>query len=106
MRNNNKTAVISQTGMGSAIGLSNRGNAFPRFLASKAMAECVSAQLREKLAQPLKFQWGSGGAQPQEKPDFRNLAIDLARGVIVYDITFEEMERAAFRVLDAAGLKR
>jgi hypothetical protein len=45
-------------------------------------------------------------AQPQEKPDFRNLAIDLARGVIADDRTFEEMERAAFRVLDAAGLKR
>ena len=59
-----KTAVISQTGMGSALGLSTRGNAFPRFLASKAMAETVSAHLREKLAQPLKFQWSSGSAQP------------------------------------------
>ena len=60
----NKTAVISQKGMGRALGLSNRGNAFPRFLASKAMTESIGAQLREKLAEPLRFQWNSGGAQP------------------------------------------
>ncbi|MGA3334967.1 MAG: P63C domain-containing protein [Terracidiphilus sp.] len=60
----NKTAVISQKGMGRAIGLSNRGNAFPRFLESKAMTGTIGAQLREKLAQPLRFQWSSGGAQP------------------------------------------
>jgi hypothetical protein len=60
----NKTAVISQTGMGSALGLSNRGNAFPRFLASKAMTETVGALLREKLSQPLRFQWSSGSALP------------------------------------------
>ena len=59
-----KTAVISQSGMGKALGLSVRGNAFPRFLASKAMAESLGAQLREKLSQPLKFQWSGPGAQP------------------------------------------
>ena len=45
-------------------------------------------------------------AQPQEKVDFRNLSIDLARGVIADDRTFEDMERLAFMVLDSAGLKR
>jgi len=59
-----KTAVISQTGMGQALGLSSRGNAFPRFLASKAMESVVGAQLRGKIEQPLRFQWSSGGAQP------------------------------------------
>ena len=58
-----KTAVISQSGMGEALGLSRRGNAFPRFLTSKAMATSVGAQLSAKIAQPLKFQWGSGGAE-------------------------------------------
>jgi hypothetical protein len=58
----NKTAVISQTGMGRALGLSVRGNAFPRFLTSKAMSETVGAELRDKLENPLKFQWGTGGA--------------------------------------------
>ena len=59
-----KTAVISQTGMGQALGLSSRGNAFPRFLASKAMETVVGAQLREKIEQPLRFLWSGGGAQP------------------------------------------
>lgn len=63
LNDDNKTPVISQTGMGSALGLSARGNALPRFLASKAMTETVSAQLRAKLSQPLVFQWHSGGAQ-------------------------------------------
>lgn len=58
-----KTAVISQTGMGRALGLSNRGNAFPRFLSSKAMTETIGAQLREKLAQPLRFQGPPPSAQ-------------------------------------------
>ena len=58
-----KTAVISQSGMGEALGLSPRGNAFPRFLESKAMAKFVGAELRQKLTQPLKFQWGTGGAE-------------------------------------------
>jgi len=57
-----KTAVISQGGMGSALGLSYRGNAFPRFLSSKSMSGIVGAELDEKIRQPLKFQWGSGGA--------------------------------------------
>jgi hypothetical protein len=48
--------------MGRALGLSARGNAFPRFVGSRAMSEVVGAELREKLENPLKFQWGSGGA--------------------------------------------
>lgn len=56
-----KTAVISQTGMGRALGLSPRSNALPRFLASKAMS-AADAEIRAKLENPLKFQWGTGGA--------------------------------------------
>jgi hypothetical protein len=58
-----KTAVISQRGMGEALGLSSRGNAFPRFLATKSMSKVAGAELREKLENPLKFQWGTGGAE-------------------------------------------
>jgi hypothetical protein len=80
----NKTAVISQTGMGSALGLSKRGNALPRFLSSKAMLETVSAHLREKLAQPLAFQWHPIGAQvsiPAHGFD-ATLLVDVCRAVI------------------------
>lgn len=58
-----KTAMISQSGMGRVLGLSPRGNAFPRFLSSKAMVDAVGAQLHEKLTKPIKFQWSPPGAQ-------------------------------------------
>jgi len=58
-----KTAVISQTGMARILGLTARGNAFPKFVNSKALADSVSAELREKLEKPLLIQWGSGGAE-------------------------------------------
>jgi len=58
-----KTAVISQRGMARLIGLSPRGNALPRFLASKAMADIAGAELGQKLEKPVKFQWGTGGAE-------------------------------------------
>lgn len=57
-----KSAVVSQTGMGRALGLSSRSNALPRFLANKVMSEAVGAELLRKIENPLKFQWGVGGA--------------------------------------------
>lgn len=84
------TAVISQTGMAKALGLSERGNALPRFLASQAMAEYVSAELREKLNNPLKFQWTSPGAQQQGGVTIVfgydvTLLIDLCRAILQAD---------------------
>lgn len=83
----NKTAVISQSGMGKALGLSVRGNAFPRFLSSKAMANALGAQLRENLTQPLKFQWSSPGAQlPAVVHGFdATLLIDLCRAIVLVE---------------------
>lgn len=58
-----KTAVISQSGMARALGISPRGNVFGRFTSSQAMTEFVGAELVAKLENPLSFQWGSGGAE-------------------------------------------
>ena len=58
-----RTAVISQTGMARILGLSARGNAFPRFVTSQALADAVGAELRGKVENPLLIQWGSGGAE-------------------------------------------
>jgi hypothetical protein len=58
-----KTAVISQTGMAVVLGLSPRGNSFPSFIASQAMADSVGGELRAKLEKPLLLQWGSGGGE-------------------------------------------
>jgi hypothetical protein len=56
-----KTAVISQTGMARVLGLSPRGNSFPSFINSRAMSEFVGGELRDKVENPVRFQWGSGG---------------------------------------------
>jgi hypothetical protein len=58
-----KTAVISQTGMARALGMPPRASSFPRFLATKGMEDSGGAELLQKLQEPLKFQWGSGGAE-------------------------------------------
>jgi hypothetical protein len=80
-----KTAVISQRGMGEALGLSSRGNAFPRFLAQQSVADVAGAELRRKLENPLKFQWGTGGAEqpPATIHGFDvTLLIDLCNAII------------------------
>jgi len=85
LANPDRTPVISQSGMGRALGLSARGNAFPRFLATRAMAEVAGAELREKLENPIKFQWGTGGAEqpPATIHGFdAALLIDLCQAII------------------------
>lgn len=81
-----KTAVISQTGMGRAIGLYPRGDSFPKFLATKAMAETVGDELRDKLSQPVKFQWGTGGADSPPPATLHGydvtLLIDICHAII------------------------
>jgi hypothetical protein len=51
-----KTAVISQRGMGQALGFSPQGGGrFPRFIAGKAITPYLGLELKEKLANPLIF---------------------------------------------------
>jgi len=60
----NKTAVLSERGMGRALGLSDTGgNKLKDFLSTKYMAPLVGPELSLKLSQPLKFQWGIGGQE-------------------------------------------
>jgi hypothetical protein len=60
-----KTAVISQRGMGAAIGLGDSsGSRLPRLVNSKVMADYIGPELREKLENPLIFQAVSGGPNP------------------------------------------
>lgn len=56
-----KTAVISQRGMGAALGLGVSGSRLPMFVNSKRMQSYVGQELREKLENPLVFQSFSGG---------------------------------------------
>lgn len=56
-----KTAVISQRGMGAALGLGHGGSRLPRFVGGQKIAPYVSQELREKLDNPLIFQYGAVG---------------------------------------------
>jgi hypothetical protein len=79
-----KTAVISQRGMGESLGMSG-GRDFPRFLTSKAIAEALGVELREKLENPLKFQAVGGGVglPPATVHGFDvSLLIDLCNVII------------------------
>lgn len=107
-----KTPVVSQSGMGRAIGLSARGNAFPRFLASRFVAEIAGAELREKLENPLKFQWGTGGAE--QPPAIINgfdatLLIDLCKAVMAAEAKnklparYENIARQAHIIVGASA---
>lgn len=57
-----KTAVISQRGMGQAMGFSKRGDRLRSFVNSKAMAGYIGRDLRVKLENPLVFQQKSAAA--------------------------------------------
>lgn len=79
-----KTAVISQSGMAKALGLSERGNVLERFISSQVMADYVVAELAQKLKNPLEFQWDSGVAEvpPAYVKGFEaSLLIDLCNAI-------------------------
>jgi hypothetical protein len=77
-----KTAVISQRGMGQALGMSERGNALPRFLSTQLMADFVGAEIRQKFENPLKFQSSKLGAGPTVHGFDVTLLIDICKAVI------------------------
>lgn len=65
-----KTAVISQRGMGAALGLSQlSGSSFPRFIKSKNLGPYLGEELTQKLENPLIFQGptSGGGNTPFDK---------------------------------------
>jgi hypothetical protein len=57
-----KTAVISQRGMGQAIGFSKRGSRLGVFVGSKNMDGYIGRELRQKLDNPLNFQHSAAAA--------------------------------------------
>jgi hypothetical protein len=58
-----KTAVISQRGMGEALGLGKGGSRLPRFVGGKVISSFVGPELRGKLEQPVIFQAQVGGPE-------------------------------------------
>lgn len=86
LNNVTKAAVISQRGMARALGFGSGGQAFPRFLNSKAMVDALGSNLKEKLENPVKFLWspsGPSGPPPITLNGFEaGLLIDICNAVI------------------------
>jgi hypothetical protein len=81
-----KTAVISQRGMGQAIGFSKRGSRLSVFVNSKTMDTYIGRDLREKIEKPLIFQHRGSAA---ENPLFERahgydakILIDLCNSIL------------------------
>lgn len=64
----NKTAVISQRGMGESIGLGEGGSRLPKFIQGKTISAYIGHELREKLENPLKFQYQQPGTNSPGNP--------------------------------------
>lgn len=81
-----KTAVISQRGMGAALGLGVSGSRLPMFVNSKRMAPYVGQELREKLENPLVFQApaAGGNSPPPSKVNGYDVTIliDICKAVV------------------------
>lgn len=56
-----KTAVITQVGMGQILGLGTGGSRLPRFVLNKTMESYLGPELRDKIENPLIFQWVGAG---------------------------------------------
>lgn len=86
LNDSNKTAVISQRGMGAALGLGVGGSRLPMFVNSNRMAPYVGQELGEKLKNPLIFQAPSAGGNspPPSKVNGYDVTIliDLCKAVV------------------------
>jgi hypothetical protein len=92
-----KTAVISQRGMGQTLGLGTSGSRLPEFVNSKRMAKFVGRELREKLDNPLIFQSPSAGGN-QAPPSKINgydvtILIDICKAILQADDDGALLER-------------
>lgn len=86
LNDENKTAVVSQRGMGVALGLGEFGSRLPKFISGKIISQYVGHELSEKLSNPLIFQDLSPGTNipPQTKIHGFDVTIliDLCKAII------------------------
>lgn len=86
LNNLEKTAVITQLGMGQVLGLGSGGSRLPRFVSNKTMSEYIWPELREKLENPLVFQTLSSGQPPVLGPTANGydatILIDVCRAIL------------------------
>jgi hypothetical protein len=84
----NKTAVISKRGMGTALGMGESGSVFSYFIKGTRLASFVGSELAQKLDNPLIFHWrkaGSTGAVPPANGYDVTMLIDVCKVIIEAD---------------------
>jgi len=81
-----KTAVISQRGMGVALGLGEGGSRLPTFLKGKIVSSYLGHELRGKLENPLIFQGPATGTNSPPPPLIYGsdvtILIDICKAII------------------------
>jgi hypothetical protein len=83
-----KTAVISQRGMGAALGFSEGGSRLPSFVKGERIAPYVGRELAEKLENPIIFQSQAVGAGTPNVTTHGydvTILIDLCKAIIKAD---------------------
>lgn len=85
----NKTAVITQLGMGQVLGLGSGGSRLPRFVFNKTMSTYIWPELREKLENPIVFQTVIAGQSPGSGPKAHGydvtILIDVCKAILTAD---------------------
>lgn len=96
-----KTAVISQRGMGAALGLGSSGSRLPEFVRGKRIEPFVGRELREKLSNPLIFQAPTaGGNSPPPSKVYGydvTILIDLCKAVVAAEAAGKAINPAVVR---------
>ena len=86
LNDENKTAVISQRGMGKTLGLGDSGAALPSFVNGKTMSKAVGAELLERISKPLIFKdatVGAGLSQPRPVNGYDvTILIDICKAIV------------------------
>jgi len=83
-----KSAVISQRGMGAALGLGDQGKGLTRLIRGQKVAPHVGDELAKKLADPLIFQWSPRGTSGLATTAYGydvTILIDLCKALILAD---------------------
>lgn len=103
-----KTAMISQTGMGQAIGLGKSGSRLPEFIDREKIAPYIGHELREKLSNPVIFQGIRSGVN-SPKPIVHGyditILIDLCDAIIKADAEGKLLDRQLHIVRQAQVIR-
>lgn len=110
-----KTAVMTQRGMAAALGLSKPGGKdFERLMGRKNLSVHLGADLLEKVAQPIDFQWIYPGAKQNVvgiKGYSADLLIDLCNAILAADAAGDLLKSQAnlakqARIITTASAKQ